>query len=257
MATTAPTRTTITTLSVSRRVNYRALDTHGDKTLPDGLRAAVEQYQPQQVIGVEPGDLRVRTQLDDAINLIAAYARYTGSTGLKPFIDWREDKHFLCSLPQFRNWAGKSASLRMEFFYRTMRKQYRVLMEGDQPVGGQWNFDAENPKGFGKAGPKDVPKPLQFKPDRITADVIALVEEKFADHPGELSHFNWPVTREHRRHGAFRQRRPVHVQALRGQRCLRQAHEQLLHRLRLRARNPGGRQSLPDDDAVLEFSGPA
>ena len=67
MATTEPTRTTITTLSVSRRVNYRALETHGDKTLADGLRAAMEQHQPQQVVGVEPGDLRVRTQLDDAI----------------------------------------------------------------------------------------------------------------------------------------------------------------------------------------------
>ena len=151
MATTEPTRTTTTTLSVSRRVNYRALDTHGDKTLAGRLRAAMEQHQPQQVIGVEPADLRVREQLDDAIKSIAACARNTGARGLKPFIDWREDKHFLCSLPQFRNWAGKSASLRMEFFYRTMRRQYKVLMEGkggDQPVGRKWSFDAENRKGF-------------------------------------------------------------------------------------------------------------
>ena len=178
------------------RVDYRALDTHGDKTLADGLRAAMDQHQPQQVIGMEPGDLRVRRQLDDAIKSIAAYARNMGTRGLKQSIDWREDKHFLCSLPQFRNWAGQSASLRMEFFYRTMRKQYKVLMEGDQPVGGQWNFDAENRKGFGKAGPQDVPAPLQFKPDSITAEVIALVENNFADHPGDLSRFNWPVTRE-------------------------------------------------------------
>ena len=180
------------------RVDYRALHTHGDKTLADGLRAAMEQHQPQQVIGVEPGDLRVRKQLDDAIKLIAAHASKTWARSLKPFIDWREDKHFLCSLPQFRNWAGTSASLRMEFFYRTMRRQYKVLVEGkegDQPVGGKWNFDAENRKGFGKAGPKDVPAPLIFKPDRITQDVMALVEKNFADHPGDLSRFNWPVTR--------------------------------------------------------------
>ena len=178
------------------RVDYRALDTQGDKTLTDGLRAAIKQHQPQQVIGVEPGDLRVRARLDDAMNSIAADAGITWARGIKHHINWLEDKHFLCSLPQFRKWAGKSASLRMEFFYRTMRKQYKVLMEGDQPVGGQWNFDADNRKGFGKAGPKDVPKPLQFKPDIITAGIIALVNEKFADHPGELSHFNWPVTRE-------------------------------------------------------------
>jgi deoxyribodipyrimidine photolyase-related protein len=178
------------------RVDYRALDTHGDATLADGLRAAIAQHQPQRVIGVEAGDWRVREALEVAINLIAGYARNTGASGLKPLIDWREDRHFLCSLPQFRHWAGKSASLRMEFFYRTLRRQYKVLMEGDQPVGGQWNFDAENRKGFGKAGPKDVPKPLQFKPDSITSGVMALVEKKFADHPGDLRHFNWPVTRE-------------------------------------------------------------
>jgi deoxyribodipyrimidine photolyase-related protein len=178
------------------RVDYRALDTHGDKTLSDGLRVAIEQHQPERVIGVEPGDLRVRFQLDNAMNSIAACAGNTWASGLKHSINWLEDKHFLCSLPQFRNWAGQSASLRMEFFYRTLRKEYKVLMEGDQPVGGQWNFDADNRKGFGKAGPKDVPQPLQFKPDSITADVIALVEKKFADHPGDLSRFNWPVTRE-------------------------------------------------------------
>ena len=44
-------------------VDYRAMDTHGDKTLADGLLAAISQHQPQAVIGVEPGDLRVRQQI--------------------------------------------------------------------------------------------------------------------------------------------------------------------------------------------------
>ena len=177
-------------------VDYRALDTHGDKTLAAGLCAAIATHEPGQIIGVEPGDVRVRAQLDFAINSIADSAVSDWATGPKPFINWREDKHFLCSLPQFRNWAGKSTSLRMEFFYRSMRRQHKVLMEGDQPVGGRWNFDAENRKGFGKAGPQDVPIPLQFEQDGITTGVIVLVEKHFADHPGDLSRFNWPVTRQ-------------------------------------------------------------
>lgn len=177
-------------------VDYRALDTHGDKTLADGLRAAVAARQPAQIIGVEPGDMRVRGALDLAMNSIAAGAGNDWAAGQKHLINWREDKHFLCSPAQFRSWAGKSASLRMEFFYRSMRRQYKVLMEGDQPVGGQWNFDAENRKGFGRAGPQAVPVPLQFGQDSITAGVIALVEKYFPDHPGDLGRFNWPVTRE-------------------------------------------------------------
>ena len=169
------------------QVDYRALDTHGDKTLAAGLMDTVAQHQPQAVIGVEPGDLRVRQQIEGAVN------------GAVVCIEWREDKHFLCSLPQFRKWAGTSSSLRMEFFYRTMRKQYKVLVEGkgnDEPVGGQWNFDADNRKSFGKAGPQNVPKALAYKPDAITQNVIKLVNTHFAAHPGQLDDFNWPVTRE-------------------------------------------------------------
>ena len=192
------------------QVDYRALDRHGDKTLADGLLATIAEHQPQAVIGVEPGDLRVRQQIESAIKSEAASARHMRATALKDtkkatktdnltgFLTWREDKHFLCSLPQFRKWAGTSSSLRMEFFYRTMRKQYKVLVEGkanDEPVGGQWNFDADNRKSFGKAGPQNVPKAIEYKPDVITQDVIKLVNTHFAAHPGQLDDFNWPVTR--------------------------------------------------------------
>ncbi len=167
------------------RVQYRSLHIGRDATLAEGLRAEVLKYQPQRVICVEPGDLRVRQAIE---------AEMTSSPATK--LEWREDKHFLCSVPQFRAWAGQSASLRMEFFYRSMRKQYRVLMEGDKPVGGKWNYDAENRKGFGRAGPQDVPRLPLIEPDAMTREVMALVEKEFADHPGKLEHFNWPVTRQ-------------------------------------------------------------
>ena len=169
------------------KVHYRSLDKENDQTLEDGLKAAMAVFKPERVIGVEPGDLRVRALIETACE----------STGPQPtHLEWREDKHFLCSLPQFRQWAGASTNLRMEFFYRKMRQQHKVLMEGDQPTGGQWNLDSENRKGFGKAGPKDVPKPPVFEQDRITQDVLQLVSQRFAGHPGTLSNFNWPVTRE-------------------------------------------------------------
>ena len=197
------------------QVDYRALDSHADKTLAGGLLAALAQYRPVAVIGVEPGDLRVRRQIEvaikNAMKSVADDDRIKAATAMKDplkkpkantpgaFLTWREDKHFLCSLPQFRKWAGKSSSLRMEYFYRTMRKQYKVLIDPDkpdEPVGGQWNLDADNRKSFGKAGPQNVPKAIQYKPDAITKGVIKLVNTHFADHPGYLDDFNWPVTRE-------------------------------------------------------------
>jgi deoxyribodipyrimidine photolyase-related protein len=190
------------------QVDYRALDSHGDATLADGLLAAIAQHQPQAIVCVEPGDLRVRSALDTAINRIAANALIKRATGLnntkipassstqQPLrIDWRPDSHFLCSAQQFSQWAGTGTSLRMEFFYRQMRQQYKVLMDGKKPLSGQWNFDADNRKSFGKAGPQNIPKPPQFVPDSITLEVIALVNYHFADHPGQLDRFNWPTTR--------------------------------------------------------------
>ncbi len=171
-------------------LGYRALGAEGDATLADGLRAAIAQYRPQKVIGVEPGDLRVRRSLDAALETLESQP---GSPVRQ--IEWREDRHFLCSAARFRHWAGQSPSLRMEFFYRTMRRQYKVLMKNGQPEGGQWNYDAENRKGFGRAGPQNVPRLPMFAQDDITREVIALVERQFAGHPGDLHRFNWPVTR--------------------------------------------------------------
>lgn len=167
------------------RVEYRSLHIERDATLSDGLRACLLKYQPQRVICVEPGDLRVRHRIE---------AEMASSSATQ--LEWREDKHFLCSASQFRAWAGQSASLRMEFFYRSMRKQYRVLMDGDKPVGGKWNFDAENRRGFGRAGPQCVPQIQLFEPDAVTREVMEMVEKEFTDHPGKLEHFNWPVTRK-------------------------------------------------------------
>ena len=185
------------------RIHYRALDVEADKTLADGLQAAIAHYNPERVIGIEPGDLRVKAEIENAINSIANNARKQKATAKNvlqkqpaiPTLEWREDNHFLCSLPQFRKWAGTSSILRMEFFYRNMRKQYKVLMNGDEPVGGQWNFDADNRKSFGKAGPQNVPTPPSFEPDQITQDVIKLVNKHFSHHPGKLDDFSWPVTR--------------------------------------------------------------
>lgn len=177
------------------RVAYRALDAQGDTTLADGLIAACADHQPEHVVGVEPGDMRVRQSIEAALESIANSQDSVKANRQKLIMEWRADRHFLCTLPQFHRWAGQSASLRMEFFYRMMRQQYQVLMDDGKPAGGQWNYDADNRKGFGKAGPQHVPRPLVFEPDSITREVIALVEQQFAAHPGDLQRFNWPVTR--------------------------------------------------------------
>jgi deoxyribodipyrimidine photolyase-related protein len=103
------------------------------------------------------------------------------------------DNHFLWSRSEFEGWAQNRQGLVMEYFYRSGRQKFNVLMNGKQPIGGKWNLDKENrqpPKG--KLNP---PPPLIFKPDEITDRVIAKV--KSLDFPtyGKLESFDWGVTR--------------------------------------------------------------
>ena len=109
-------------------------------------------------------------------------------------VEIRQDDRFLCSIEDFRTWRKGRKQLRMEYFYRDMRRRHRVLLEGEEPVGGKWNFDAENrkPPAEGLKGPKRI----SHAKDAITKSVLALVEERFADHMGSLDSFHFAVTAE-------------------------------------------------------------
>jgi deoxyribodipyrimidine photolyase-related protein len=80
----------------------------------------------------------------------------------------------------------------MEFFYRDMRRRHGYLMDGGQPAGGKWNYDAENRKAL----PKSVRAPALpvFEPDAVTRDVMVLVSSHFASHLGSAEDFGFPVT---------------------------------------------------------------
>jgi deoxyribodipyrimidine photolyase-related protein len=132
---------------------------------------------------MEPGEWRVAQSLSTTCQAL----------GLE--LEVRPDRHFLCSREDFAHHAAGRKQLRMEFFYREMRQRTGVLMQDGQPVGGAWNFDADNRKSFGKAGPGLVPRPISFAPDATTRGVLELVRQTFPTHPGTLDSFNWPVTR--------------------------------------------------------------
>jgi deoxyribodipyrimidine photolyase-related protein len=165
-------------------VDYVGLDDGGGgDSLRGRLAAALEAGRPQRLRVCEPGEYRVAT------DIAAACADAGVSLAVLP------DSHFLCSRDEFADWAKGRKELRMEFFYREMRRRHKVLMQGSKPEGDRWNFDAENRAGFPKGGPGELPQPARFAPDDITREVIAVVERRFPGHPGALSHFAWPVTR--------------------------------------------------------------
>ena len=167
-----------------RPLHYTRLDCAGNPgTLAGVLVADITRLRPAALLLTAPGDWRVLQSL----RAVAA------SAGLP--LELRDDRHFYSTVRDFAAHAAGRKQLRMEYFYREMRRRHGVLMDGSEPAGGQWNFDADNRESFGRAGPVDVPVPLRVAPDTITQEVIALVESRFATHPGSVRDFGWPVTR--------------------------------------------------------------
>lgn len=156
----------------------------GRHRLDQRLAAQLQVLQPQALHVCEAGEWR----LEKAIEASAAQAGVP--------LHWHADTHFLCSRERFAGWARGRREWRMEHFYRQMRREHRVLMDGDEPLGGAWNFDADNRKAYPKSGPGWVPPPARFEPDETTREVLQLVERQFPGHPGSLADFAWPVTRE-------------------------------------------------------------
>ncbi len=164
------------------RVDYVRLDDPDNSGSFGGeLRRAAARHRPRRVVVCEPGEYRV----------LEAMRGWSGDLGLP--VEIRDDDRFFCSRRDFADWAGGRKQLRMEHFYRWMRRRSGILMEGDAPKGGDWNFDKENRKRL----PADLaPPPLPaVTPDEITAEVLDLVGRRFADHFGRLEGFGFAVTR--------------------------------------------------------------
>ncbi len=163
------------------RVDYVALDDPANThTLRGELLRAVARHRPERVVATESGEWRLEEDM-------RGWAAAAGTE-----VEIRDDTRFLCRKQEFRAWAAGRGGLRMEFFYRDMRRRHGVLMAGEEPEGGRWNFDPENRKPL----PKGVQPPAVpgYAPDATTLAVMALVAARFADHFGEVEGFALPVT---------------------------------------------------------------
>lgn len=164
-------------------VRYIRLDDPANThSFRDELCRAVAELKPNEVEVCEPGEYRVWEDMQG----------WSEACGVPVSI--LPDTRFYCSREEFADWANGRKLLRMEHFYRQMRKQTGVLMEGKKPVGGKWNYDKQNRKSLPKSF--NVPPRMECEPDAITQEVLELVEQRFNSHFGTLEHFWFATTRD-------------------------------------------------------------
>ena len=169
-------------LQTGWRVRYVKLDDpQNSGSLIGEVARAVTDTVAERVLLTEPGEYRLKTALMD-------WADQSGTD-----LNMLEDDRFIASHQEFRGWAKGRKQLRMEYFYREMRRKTGLLMSGDQPEGGQWNYDSDNRKPA--KGDLFIPAPLYVSPDPTTTEVLALVEARFQNNFGALRPFWFAVTR--------------------------------------------------------------
>jgi deoxyribodipyrimidine photolyase-related protein len=161
------------------------------ETFRDGVERFLSEYE-EPLVAMEPASHGAGDRLRE---LVAD----CGGT-----LDLVRNELFICSADRFDEWAeGRSKPYRQEGFYRTMRRETGYLMADGEPVGGEWNYDAENREFPGSD--YDPPEPPRFEPDEVTREVSAWVREEFDgsyDEPpyggawADPEPFRWPVTRE-------------------------------------------------------------
>lgn len=163
------------------KVFYQKLDDiDAEKDFEKSFAKIIKKARPKKLIVCEPGEHRVLEELKRLASFINLDLEIV------------PDESFFCSTNNFKSYADKHKHLRMEYFYRELRRENNVLMDGDSPEGGQWNFDKENRKSFGKARPGKV-SDTRISPDEITQEVMDVVNCLLPENPGSLENFTWPV----------------------------------------------------------------
>ena len=159
------------------QVAYTRLDDpESARSITEALMRAAQGHGSAEVLATQPGEWRLIAALEEAPLTVRQLP----------------DDRFLCPLGDFDRWAEGRRELRMEYFYREMRRKTGLLMAGEAPAGGRWNFDHDNRK---PARPDLLrPKPMRFAPDAITAEVLDLVEARFSGNFGALRPFWFGVT---------------------------------------------------------------
>ena len=166
-------------IAAGYRVDYRRAESY-----EAGLVAAAKEYGAQSVIATEGREWEMTQSLSRAASLLQ-------SVGVT--LETRADRGFLATREEFSQWSAGKKELRMEFFYRLMRRKHGILLEADgTPTGGAWNFDADNRKPWPKK--KAVPPRFTFAVDESTQKTMQRVE-RWKGRWASTTGFSLPVTR--------------------------------------------------------------
>ena len=159
---------------------YKINDPENPQKLPELVRKIVREEKIECLEYQWPDEYRLDQQLQELCKGLEIPSRGCDS------------EHFYTSRQELAEFFQGKKQLLMESFYRRMRKKHGVLMEGEQPLGGQWNFDVQNRKKW-KGSP---PVPPLHRLDHDITGLLSDIEQAGVRTLGTIdpARFNWTLT---------------------------------------------------------------
>jgi len=168
---------------LGHRVHYLTLD---DPTNTQSLTAQLQLLIEKE--GIE----KFEYQLPDEFRLDQLLQSTCASLGIP--CQAVDTEHFLTSREFLNDFFKGKKTFLMETFYREMRKKYQVLMDGKEPVTGQWNYDQENRQSLKD---KSLLKKAYTHPKQVS-ELCAMLEKSGVKTIGniDVEQFPWPTSRQ-------------------------------------------------------------
>lgn len=168
------------------QVIYLTLDeTASYQTLTTLLEAIIEAHDIDTFEYQQPDEFRLLQQLQN----------------FKPaslHINQVDTEHFLLPFGEIATTFKKHQPIKMEYFYRRMRKRFNILVDDDQPFGGKWNYDAQNRSCFKQEDLSQIPAPLLFTND-VTTFLRRIAKNDIAAIGAAAPQLLWPINRQQAR----------------------------------------------------------
>jgi len=165
------------------QVSYLTLNqTSNYESLPRLLQDICNKHHIERFEYQHPDEFRLHRQLSNM--------KLKGVSSMSV-----DSEHFLLPFLEIDEYFEKDKRMRMETFYRKMRQRFNLLMDGDKPVAGKWNFDGENRKKLKKSDLEKIVQPLVFEND--ASEVLQRLNIHKVKHFGEIGKsIGWPTSRK-------------------------------------------------------------
>lgn len=174
--------------SQGHNVCYLTLDdTKNFKNTADLIQHLITTHQSDSFSFQRPDEYRLREQLQQLAQHL--------NQQFNIIVNEDDTEHFLVPYETLPQHFTAKTHVRMEGFYRYMRKHFSILMDAGKPAGGAWNFDAKNRQSFKQADLKFIPKPLVFTTD--ASPYLSRIKTHNINTMGhEVNTISYPINRE-------------------------------------------------------------